>query len=66
MTLYDFLAPWPPKQEILIFFSIPEIPVFDGPIGKLRYSQCVGLSVISVRYVGNSIYIRVVKHGGTK
>lgn len=66
MKLCEFLGPWPPQQEILLYKYDPRIPSFDGPIGKLRYEQCKGLNVVLVEYSMNRIYIKVkdmVAHG---
>lgn len=66
MKLCDFLGPWPPQQEILLYKHDPRIPWFSGPIGRLRYEQCKGLYVVIVEYSMNQILINVkdmVAHG---
>ena len=66
MYLYDFLGPWPPQQEIILYKVDPRIPFYDGPIGKLRFPQLKGLAVVLVEYSMNRIYIKVkdmVSHG---
>lgn len=59
MKLCDFLGPWPPQQEILLYKVDPRIPWFSGSIGRLRYEQCKGLNVVTVEYSMNQILIKV-------
>lgn len=66
MKLCDFLGPWPPQQDILLYKVDPRIPFYEGPIGKLRYPQLKGLHVVLVEYSMNEILIKVkdmVAHG---
>ena len=69
MYLYDFLGPWPPQQEILLYKVDPRIPFYEGTIGKLRYPYLKGLVVVLVEYSMNQIMIKVkdmVQYGGAK
>lgn len=63
MRLCDFLGPWPPQQEILLYQYDPRIPSYEGPIGKIRYEQVKRLNVVLVEYSMNQILIKVVPHG---
>lgn len=63
MKLCDFLGPWPPHQEILLYKHDVLLPWYEGTIGKLRYEQCKGLNVVLAEYSMNQILIKVVNHG---
>lgn len=63
MKLCDFLAPWPPHQEVLLYHHDPRIPSYEGTIGKLRYEQVKRLNVVLVEYSMSQILIKVVAHG---
>lgn len=62
MYLHEFLGPWPPQQEIVLYRDDPRIPMYEGTIGKLRYVDAKYLQVKLVEYSMNQILIRV-SHG---
>lgn len=59
MYLTEYLAPWPPTQDILIYRDDPRIPMYEGAIGRLRYVDCKHWVVKLVEYSMNQILIRV-------
>lgn len=66
MKLCEFLGPWPPQQDILLYKVDPRIPFYEGPIGRLRFPQIKGYNVVLVEYSMNQILIKVkdmVAHG---
>lgn len=59
MYLTDYLGPWPPQQEIVIYKQDPRIPMYEGTIGKLRYCDAKHWVVHMVQFSMNQILIRV-------
>ncbi len=59
MKLFEFLAPWPPSQVILLYEVDPRIPFYEGSIGRLSFPFIKGRDVQRVEYSMNEILIEV-------
>lgn len=63
MYLHHFLGPWPPTQEILIYRDDPRIPMYIGPISKLKYVDSKYWVVYLVEFSMGQLLIRVRRSG---
>lgn len=61
MYLHEFLGPWPPSQEIVLYQHDVRIPIYEGTIGKLKYVDMKHYQVKLVEYSMNQILIRVAR-----
>lgn len=59
MYLFDFLGPFPPAQEILIYKDDPRIPTYEGSIAKFRYVDGKHWQVKLAEFSTNQLLIRV-------
>lgn len=59
MYLTDYLGPWPPQQEILVYKHDPRIPLYEGTIGKMKYCDARHWVVKLVEFSMGQILIRV-------
>lgn len=62
MYLHDFLAPFPPYQEILIYQSDPRLPLYLGSIERLPYLSCKYMAVKIAEFSMGQLLVRV-RHG---
>ena len=62
MYLFDFLGPFSPAQQILIYKDDPRIPMYEGSIAKFRYVDGKHFQVKMVEFSMNQLLIRV-SHG---
>lgn len=59
--LFDFLGPFPPAQDILIYRDDPRIPMYVGDIDGLRYVDGKHWQVKIAQYSMNQLLIRVCR-----
>lgn len=62
MYLFDFLGPFPPTQEILVYRDDPRLPMYVGDIEDLRYVDGKHWHVKIAQFSMNQLLIRVC-HG---
>lgn len=59
LYLWDFIGPFPPSQEILLYQHDPRIPMYEGTIGKLKYVICKHMCVYLAEFSMGQLMIRV-------